>query len=338
MMSPVAVLSNRKTTVEIMDVPATLGRNNGMADIYLFHDSVSGAHCMFECINGKITVRDLGSAAGTFINGVQLESNVPYNLEDGCKLAIGKVKFVFNANYDELARREKAANMNNMLFGTEMRVERDVRQKEISVDAKELSIYEYDESEVVYIDCGLRPEVKHSSYTSELKRQEIEKARREEEKRTQVISKEEVKDKVYRAGEAAPVVTPIVTPVEKPKHTEPVAKVEIPAAAAPMEKKKVLTLSWIDDETGDSKRLNIDRFPFSVGRKSDENDYAIRKKGMSRKHMHFEESGGVIYLVDDNSTNGVSLNGSKVEAGKRCELKEGDSIYVAEITLNVSIK
>ena len=58
---------------------------------------------------------------------------------------------------------------------------------------------------------------------------------------------------------------------------------------------------------------------------------------MSRRHMRFEEAGGTVYIVDDNSTNGVRVNGTKLEAGKRYELRAGDHIRVAEITFNVSI-
>ena len=351
-MPPVAVLSNRKMKIEITNIPSTLGRNEGMVDIYLFHESISRAHCVFECMGGKVTVKDLGSTAGTFINGVQLEANVPYNLEEGCKLTIGKVKLSVHVDYDELARREQIQSMKKMAYESEMRSEMESRSKSVTIDAKELNIYEYDESEVVYIDCGLRPKKKSLSYTNELRKKEIEKAQEDELKQTKLLRKEEIVNTAEKAKPAAPVTpvtpvvpvtpaetqkaAPVVVPVEKPEPAAPEAPVRKPAAV-PETKKPVLMLSWIDDETGDTNKLRIDRFPFSIGRKSDENDYAVRRRGMSRKHMHFEESGGSVYLVDDNSTNGVSLNGSKVEAGRKCELKAGDSINVAEITFNVSI-
>ncbi|MBO5514086.1 MAG: FHA domain-containing protein, partial [Mogibacterium sp.] len=100
---------------------------------------------------------------------------------------------------------------------------------------------------------------------------------------------------------------------------------------------KTLILTWIDDITGETKKLKIDHFPFAIGRKSDVNDYTIARKGISRKHMHFDELDGEVYVYDEASTNGVRLNGEKITPETQVKLRSGDHIRVLDITFVVTI-
>ena len=330
--SPVAALTNRKTELYIADLPAVVGRNDTKADVYFFHESISREHCMFECINHRVTVRDLGSTVGTAINGKKLEPNTPYFIEDGAKITVGKVKFVFHADYEEIARRERMqANSAPAPFsgagayeaaggyadgGDSAGVNAGRGQKTITVEARMLTEYEYGEDEVVYIECGLKPEDKPLSFTAELKKAEVE----DELKKTQFIAKED----------------PDEEETEAPAESLPEEPEEDVNEAVDAEDRN-LHLSWIDDETGEKKDVTVGQFPFSMGRKSDENDYALRRKGVSRKHLHFEEDEGKFFIVDDNSTNGIKLNGTKIKADERTEIKSGDKLVVAGITIAVRI-
>lgn len=411
--NPVATLSNRKMELSIKELPARVGRNNNVVEVYLFHESVSREHCLFECINHKYTVRDLGSTVGTYINGVKLEPHVPYNIEDGAKIQLGKVKLVFHADYQALAEWEQmqaqqaqaspAAQPSPFAPEVSAAPEAPVAQasqfaseapavqqsafensvaapagkKVVSVSARELNGFEYDEDEVVYIDCGLKSDEKPLSYTSEIRKKEIEEAEAVDWKQTQVIEQDAVE--AIEAGsfanaepvveeepivEEAPVAeeVPIVeeAPVaaEAPIVEEASVIEEVPAPAtegiaedfadegtfkieeqnaAEERAVKTLHLTWIDDISGETKKLKIDHFPFSIGRKSDVNDYTIARKGISRKHMRFEEADGEIYLYDDASTNGVRLNGERITPETMVKLSSGDSIRVLEITFAVKI-
>ena len=332
---PIAELINKNNTLYIVDFPAMFGRNNNTVDLYFFHESISREHCLFEVINHRVTVRDMGSTIGTKIDGVKLEPNVPYNINDGAKLTIGKIKFVFHVNYNELSSRERAsagaragvleAAANPKGSEAEMS-NRGSRNKRISLSAKELQKYEYDESEIIFVECGLSAERKPISYTSEIKKEtiesEIQKAKGEDDediKKTQILNADDVAEALEDLN--------VENLMEDTGHIEDEEETNT----------SCLRLIWIDDESGDTKRLKIDRFPFYIGRKSDENDYAIKKQGMSRKHMHFEENDGKIYICDDNSTNGVKLNGTKIDAGKNVELTTGDKIRAAGITFVVNI-
>lgn len=369
--NPVAALTNRKTELLITDLPAVFGRNDNTVDVYFFHESISREHCVFEYINRGVTIKDLGSSAGTRINGVLIEPNVPYSIEDGAKVTLGKVKFVFHIDYEELANRDRmqarahvepaglAANTDymgdfrdNPYAGGESRQPAGRGGKVIHVDAKELNEYEYGEDEVVYIDCGFRAVAQPASYTQrELKKTDVENAlehfeqaaEKEKVQAVQPKAPEPVKPAPVQPAKPEPVQPEPVKPVQpepvKPEPVKPVQPEPVKAAPAVPETapQHTLMLSWNDDETGEVRKLRIDRFPFYIGRKSDENDYAIRRKGLSRKHMHFEEENGKMYLLDDNSTNGVKINGNKIKAGERTEIKSGDTIRVADINLSVSI-
>ena len=441
-MNPIATLTNRKMTLDIKGLPARLGRNNNVVEVYLFHESVSREHCLFECINRRFTVRDLGSTVGTFINGVRLEPNIPYNIDDGAKIQFGKVKMVFHADYQALAEWERmqaapaaqdfggfapaasqgyggsapfggqsfsgSAQAASQAYGGSAPAAQNFGgsapaapgNKNVKVSVREMNEYEYDEDEVVYIECGLKPEEKSLSYTSELRKKELEAAIANEAdqadwKSTQVLSADE-SEALAAAVEAASeaqseaavegkaetqVGEPFEAPAEAPaeeieaaiaseesqpdwKSTQVLSADESEALEAAVEAAdedlvgsvfadegtfkiedqqdeeqatKTLILTWIDDITGETKKLKIDHFPFAIGRKSDVNDYTIARKGISRKHMHFDELDGEVYVYDEASTNGVRLNGEKITPETQVKLRSGDHIRVLDITFVVTI-
>jgi pSer/pThr/pTyr-binding forkhead associated (FHA) protein len=77
-----------KTTRNPFAGMVTLGRaaNN---DVCLYSGSVSKVHAYFQQDAERWTVRDGGSANGTFVDGVRLDANVPTPLDDGRVLAFG---------------------------------------------------------------------------------------------------------------------------------------------------------------------------------------------------------------------------------------------------------
>lgn len=313
-MRPLATLKNRKTELQIFDMPSKFGRNNNTVDIYYFHESISREHCIFECINGRYTVTDLGSTVGTFIEGVRLEPNVPYNIDDKAKMKIGKVKFTFFADYGELASRSQQSPKTDY---APPHHEPASKKEGIIISAKELNDFEYNEEEVIYIDCGIQEQSRPMSYTNELKKKEIVKAL--DMKETQKLDLSELEE-------------------DTGKEVQEISAAAEPVVAEINNNNKTIHLTWIDDETGETKIVNINRFPFYMGRKSSENDYAIAKKGFSRKHMHFEERNGEFFICDDNSTNGTKLNGSKIESGRPVSIKAGDRLGIAGITFHVDIR
>lgn len=333
---PLATLTNRKTVLQIFDMPSKLGRNDNAVDVYFFHESISREHCIFECINGRYTVTDLGSTVGTFIDGFRLEPNVPYNVEDGAKMKLGKVKFTFNADYAELDARRSM-----QIPQAEIPPQKYFESGVITISARELNDYEYNEEEVVYIDCGINTDNKPKIYTtSEPVKREGENVIREDNQNDSVSKIEEFID------EEVPNDLKVTQKFDLSELEEDTGEIvetsadeaDFAEASADSAVEKSVYLKWIDDETGETRNLHIDRFPFYMGRKSTENDYAVVKKGFSRRHMHFEKADGEFYICDDDSTNGTKLNGSRIDSGVRTIIKTGDHMRIAGITFNIEIK
>ena len=218
--TPVAVLRNRKMTLPIFTLPTVLGRNDQAVDVYLFHESISREHCIIEFIEGMLTIKDLGSTVGTFINGGRIEPGIPYQLEQGCKLKIGKVKFNVEINSAELfARAQNGFNAQPQVgfnaqpqaefnaqpqaefaaqenYAPEPKVEEESipGQRLLTVEARELAPHEYDESEVVLIDCGLGSAIKEESI------EEFPKKSAYDAKETQSMDMEEAEEAFAEAG------------------------------------------------------------------------------------------------------------------------------------------
>ena len=62
--------------------------------------------------------------------------------------------------------------------------------------------------------------------------------------------------------------------------------------------------------------------------RDDTNDIMIASDIVSRRHGHFTVSDGRCYIADDNSTNGIYVNGKRI---KQAELKDGDSIRIDDM-------
>ncbi len=55
--------------------------------------------------------------------------------------------------------------------------------------------------------------------------------------------------------------------------------------------------------------------------------------GISRRHALFEAIDSTVFVVDLNSTGGISVNGKRLDGGGRQKLKSGDSIRLGRIDL-----
>jgi pSer/pThr/pTyr-binding forkhead associated (FHA) protein len=57
-------------------------------------DAISRHHCLLRRVDEKVTVRDLGSRNGTYVNDRRIEGETP--LEDGDELRVGPLQFKFH--------------------------------------------------------------------------------------------------------------------------------------------------------------------------------------------------------------------------------------------------
>lgn len=77
--------------------------------------------------------------------------------------------------------------------------------------------------------------------------------------------------------------------------------------------------------------IQLNHFPFSIGKLKEEVDYAIKDSSVSRLHARFYQEGKEVYLMDLNSTNGTCKNGFRIPPNEKVILEEGDEISFGKI-------
>jgi pSer/pThr/pTyr-binding forkhead associated (FHA) protein len=82
----VAILGRRSPNGQVPTVDLT--------DYQAYLMGVSRCHATFEVNDSSCTIRDLGSANGTWLNGEKLDSHVPHPLKDGDEIRLGKLNMV----------------------------------------------------------------------------------------------------------------------------------------------------------------------------------------------------------------------------------------------------
>jgi DNA-binding winged helix-turn-helix (wHTH) protein len=80
--------------VDLVEGAQVLGRDSE-ADVWLGDDSISRRHALIETRGESVTVRDLGSKNGTFVNGARVTAAVP--LASGDELRLGSMRFTFRS-------------------------------------------------------------------------------------------------------------------------------------------------------------------------------------------------------------------------------------------------
>lgn len=82
-------------TFELKDGIYRIGRSED-SEIFLNDLTVSRTHAEMTVRGSEVTIRDLGSLNGTFVNGKLVES--PTSLKDGDVIQIGRFKLLFKSH------------------------------------------------------------------------------------------------------------------------------------------------------------------------------------------------------------------------------------------------
>ena len=94
------VVDQDKPSIVLDQFPVIVGLDPG-ADVCLDDSSVGHYQCMIDHSDGELMVWDLGTKAGTFVNGHRVSPKLP--LRPGDELAFGKSRFV--VHYDTATTR-----------------------------------------------------------------------------------------------------------------------------------------------------------------------------------------------------------------------------------------
>jgi FHA domain len=91
------LVSNDKANVKkvVLRSDTVIGRSSD-CNLRIASKEVSRRHCSILLSDRAVRVRDLGSANGTFLNGLQIEANVDVPAPPGSELEVGNVRFVIN--------------------------------------------------------------------------------------------------------------------------------------------------------------------------------------------------------------------------------------------------
>ena len=92
-------VDRQKPPIVLHQFPVIVGLDPG-ADVCLDDSSVGHYQCMIDYCDGVLTVWDLGTKVGTFVNGVRVSRTASVMPDD--ELMIGKNRFV--ARYEGVAK------------------------------------------------------------------------------------------------------------------------------------------------------------------------------------------------------------------------------------------
>lgn len=78
--------------------------------------------------------------------------------------------------------------------------------------------------------------------------------------------------------------------------------------------------------------IDIEYYPFVIGRQDRISDYIIDREGVSRMHCRIDKEDGAYYIRDLNSRNGTLVNGIVLINDEKIKLNEGDEVQIADMT------
>jgi hypothetical protein len=126
------------------------------------------------------------------------------------------------------------------------------------------------------------------------------------------------------AGEPEEQVEPGATMIYKPKAMPEAA--ELDADPDLDLEREVASLAW------DGRTLRVDKRRVVLGR-SRECDIQVEDPNVSRRHAELRQEGSAYWIVDLDSTNGIEVNGKRVQ---RAKLESGDTFTVGSTEITFS--
>lgn len=100
-------------------------------------------------------------------------------------------------------------------------------------------------------------------------------------------------------------------------------------------KSKNIKMTYCGDD--DLEDICIDKLPCVVGSMSEHCNYVINSKIVSHIHMCILKIEDMYYIEDMNSTNGTYLNGERLIANERKEIKKDDLVLIATLPYKVEM-
>ena len=71
------------------------------------------------------------------------------------------------------------------------------------------------------------------------------------------------------------------------------------------------------------EKITVDVTPFTIGKDSSNMDFVLNNDSVSRHHATIIYENGYYYIMDNNSTNGTTIEGIKLQPGEKGEIGDG---------------
>ena len=353
-----------------------IGNFPDFCDLCISNTEIAPLHCRFilDEETEKWRVEDMNTKNGTMLNGFPMAASVAAAVKNGDVISAAGEEFIFLQNLS-LISADEADRLNSlyeMVLDSTEEAEREMLQDKIaSVLFEKLamigkSVKEQETAEVKdmktepvmskpSIKPAAEPEAAGWQHTPAAEPEaagwQYTQAAEPEAAGSQYTSVPEPEPEKRTQGAERPAdrlkSRRIAIPVDKEPVSEFVYESRDSVRPGAAEKKAVKTEDTAEtheDETfdcvlepadPDSAAIHVTRTPFWIG-KSEEADYRLEKRGVSRDHACItRHSDGVFYIRDNDSTNGTSLNGKLITDQNVHRLKPGVrvSFYNYEFTV-----
>ena len=92
--APRLVSIDGKKEYSLSNLPVTIGKSKELVDIVLKDNTVSRMHASILYEDGRVSIKDIGSANGTYVNSVQVD-DMAFPLEDSDEIMFGRARFIY---------------------------------------------------------------------------------------------------------------------------------------------------------------------------------------------------------------------------------------------------
>lgn len=86
------------------------------------------------------------------------------------------------------------------------------------------------------------------------------------------------------------------------------------------------------------EKITVDVTPFTIGKDSSNMDFVLNNDSVSRHHATIIYENGYYYIIDNNSTNGTTIEGIKLQPGEKGEIGDGFIISLGNESFQAHIE
>lgn len=351
----------------IRELPFTIGRDIDQVDGLLSQSFVSRVHCRFERQNEQISLVDLNSTHGTFINHEKLPPKEQFYVLSGDVITVGKIDMTLSINsfseptlpsYD--LHPDKENNQYDNQSTDDDAEDDDVTRLQITEKSSD-DVEDDDELTTVQVmdEQPYSEEPKATDEDELTTVQVIDSEPLSEEQgptdEDELTTAQVINEAPISGGDSDAIVEDEMS-TQKGKNDEPLSKEPDDIDEASVSPSSGETEDTSSDDVdqvygeseGETFKINfadrrclicispdveeeacvITACPFRIGRNGDEVDYVIASSSVSRSHLMITKDEQTYYVTDLHASNRVKINGDPITQGIEVPIEIDDVITI----------